>query len=348
MAQQNVIALVFDCDETLCHDTTDFVLITLGQDLVRFWQDVSGMVASGWDPPLAYMTKLLEVRPGLKLQELENIGQQVQFYQGVKEMFAELKQLAKEEPEYEKAEVTLKYYVISAGLEEVIGASALIQWGVPIDNVFGCNYAKDSQGKLVGPKSTITFTEKTKYLYAINKGIIGSELRSKPYLVNSKIGPSDRRIPFENIIYLGDGFSDIPCFSMLERFGGIGVGVFSERAYRRGYELAISRRISAGPYKPEYDKGSDLRTFIEERIRAIADSIVERRHEKLGVERTEFRQQVKLQTMRRNTSSLGINVTQIRMTEESRLGRALNSEEEIALLEKEISDFARRNRNIET
>ncbi len=90
-------------------------------------------------------------------------------------------------------------------------------------DIYGCTLQEIS-GRLF-PKSIVSFTEKTKFLYAINKGITGTELRRTPYSVNDVIPKDQRRIPFSNMIYLGDGPTDIPCFSAIQQNGGKTIGI---------------------------------------------------------------------------------------------------------------------------
>jgi hypothetical protein len=332
------IALIFDCDETLCDDTTDLVLIKMKQDLAVFWDGVTKLVRKGWDPPLAYMSKFMEVvhkeRPGMTTKDLEEVGKQIKFYNGVEDMLKHFQKFVNNDSEYQKAELKLEYYVISGGFESVIRGSNLMHWGVK--DVFACNFATGKKGKIIGPKSTVSFTEKTRYLYAINKGIPGDDLRKDPSLVNERREKASRRIPFENMIYLGDGFSDIPCFSMLEQYGGVGVGIFTERAMRRGYELAISRRISAGPYQHNYQKGTDVRLFLEERVRAIAEGILEGRKKELGLESWRSREQEKLESLRIAAEKLGVDLKGIRVDRQLQLGRAIYPSEERKLLMSQV------------
>ena len=123
-------------------------------------------------------------------------------------------------------------------------------------------------------KSTVTFTEKTKYLYAINKGIDKENLRKYPYLVNDAIRDEQRRMPFGNMIYIGDGPGDIPCFSAVRSNGGHCIGIMGEKKPRKAYELARGRRANYGIYSNNYSKGSDLRlmlkTIIDEITRKVS------------------------------------------------------------------------------
>ncbi|HEY2826497.1 MAG TPA: hypothetical protein VGJ04_02770, partial [Pirellulales bacterium] len=114
----------------------------------------------------------------------------------------------------------------------------------------------------------ITFTEKTRYLFEINKGITE---QSKPHAVNEFVEQSDRRVPFENMIYIGDGLTDVPCFSLLQRFHGIGFGVFDPRkkgSPKKAWEqLAFPRRVvstNAPRYRPDDELGALLRAAVKQ------------------------------------------------------------------------------------
>ena len=124
-------------------------------------------------------------------------------------------------------------------------------------------------------KRSVTFTEKTKFVYAINKGITGSELRRRPYRVNDAMKAEDRRVPFAHMVYIGDGPSDIPCFSMIRGLGGKAIGVFAQEDTQltRPYELAEGDRLTVGPYTADYRMDSDLFKMLWRIVEGIADSI---------------------------------------------------------------------------
>lgn len=283
MGTQNTIAVIFDCDGTLCEDTITFLLKNYGVNQSRFWRDVTSKVKKGWDPPLAYMYKIIELvksgkMGGLTNSKLEQIGSQIQFFNGIPQLFADLHSLVKSEPKFVDAGTSIQYYVITGGFEAMIRGSAIATF---ITDIFGCTFDEDPETHLVCfPKTVVTFTEKTKFIFAINKGVKGPELRREPYRVNDVIDEEERPIPFRNMIYVGDGPSDIPCFSLVQEYGGNGgtrtghaIGVH-KRGIRRGYELAQGKRITAGPYFCDYGASSDLRYFIETSVKEIAFEIV--------------------------------------------------------------------------
>ena len=119
----------------------------------------------------------------------------------------------------------------------------------------------EKDGTISGIKSSITFTEKTKFIFAINKGIT-SHIREKPYDVNDFIPIEKRRIPFENMIYLGDGPSDIPCFSMIEKLGGSSIAIDSKDEWSKKWEYELRNR-KMDSFKPDYTKNNDLYNKLE-------------------------------------------------------------------------------------
>lgn len=277
---QNTIAIICDCDETLAPDTTGFLLDSNGLSQKLFWENVSKMVSQGWDPPLAYMNEIVELMKSGHIEQdtnekLAELGGHVKPYKGVPEFIPELKSMIKQNKDFTKAGISLECYIISSGMEDLIKGSVLSKY---FDDIFAGRFATDMHGSIVGIKSSVTFTEKTKFLYAINKGITGTDLRKKPYLVNNAIKRVDRRIPFEYMIYLGDGPSDIPCFSAVRDYGGNCIGIVGKDSAHKGYELARGKRTTVGPYSRNYEKSSDLRMMLETIINKIGYQIIAKKN----------------------------------------------------------------------
>ena len=120
--------------------------------------------------------------------------------------------------------------------------------------IWGCNFAEEA-GCIRHVKNIVTFTEKTKALFAINKGITDEELRKNPYKVNEAQRPEDRRVPFRNMIYLGDGLTDVPCFSLLDKMGGKAFAVFDPRkkgSPKKAWENLVAPKWVASVHSPKY------------------------------------------------------------------------------------------------
>ena len=178
--------------------------------------------------------------------------------------------------DYRDAGISVEWYIVSSGIEEVLRSTPLQEAATEI---FACafQYADDEQA--VAVKRAVTFTEKTKFVYAINKGVSGEELRRNPYRVNDAMELTDRRIPFENMVYVGDGPTDIPCFSMVRHLGGKAIGVMPPDAVelRKPYELAEGNRLTVGPYTADYQDGTDLFRMMTRIVTVIADTILKKR-----------------------------------------------------------------------
>lgn len=267
-----VIALIFDFDGTLGPDTITTLLMEHKIDPDHFWSEVSRLVSKEWDPPFAYMHILSDYAKQGKLElapeRLKEIGKKLQLYQGLPDAFDELKSFVSTRKELKQSRISLEYYIISGGIEEIIRGSAIAPY---MKGIFGSNFAYDKGSNTVtGIKSAISFTEKTRYLYGINKGISAKELRTNPYKTNDAVTKDMRRVPFSQMIYIGDGPSDIPCLSAIIQYGGTGIGVSSPTtSFKKGYELARGKRITVGPYTANYAAGSDMRKVLEETMLRI-------------------------------------------------------------------------------
>lgn len=271
-----VIAIVFDFDETLGPDTISYVLQQQGIDPSKFWSEVNRMVSNSWDPPLAYMHLMVELskqgKVDLSRKMLAKFGKKLPLFPGLPQMFQELKKFVEEHELLRKAKVKIEFHIISGGFEDVIQASKVAPY---INGIFGCNFAYASgASQPVGIQSAISFTEKTRFIHGIRKGIDTATLRKDPYRINDAMSEDMQRVPFSRMIYIGDGPSDIPCLSAVVNNGGTGIGVSAPfGTFKKGYELARGKRITVGPYTANYKKGSDMRKVLEETILRISLAI---------------------------------------------------------------------------
>jgi hypothetical protein len=242
-----------------------------------FWnEDVAKLVRRGWDPPLAYIDRILVAlkRKNIKVvnEDLRALGAKVHLFPGVDDLIPRLERFINLRKEFKEAFVRLEFYIISGGFEEIIRGTSIAK---STKDIFGCTFI-ERNGQIM-PKSVITFTEKTKFLYAINKGISGLELRRNPYRVNDVIQRKDRRIAFSNMIYIGDGPTDIPCFSAVQSNGGKTIGIlkYDRRGAnvsvdkRRAWAIARGERTTLGPYHPDYSENSNLYDILKLEIERI-------------------------------------------------------------------------------
>jgi hypothetical protein len=122
--------------------------------------------------------------------------------------------------------VAIEFYLVSSGIKDILQSTKLAKY---FDDIWACNFCYDESGKIIFPKNIVSFTDKTRYLFQIAKGITGAESRGKPFEVNKKIKDGNLRIPFNQMIVVGDGYTDIPCFSLIRKNGGTAIGVFDKK-----------------------------------------------------------------------------------------------------------------------
>lgn len=282
---QNVVAIVFDFDDTLTDDSTTKLLEAHGVDAADFWQhQMKKRTDEGWDAPLAYLTWILDnVGEGKRFGMLTNaqlrqFGEKLAFYTGLPELFIDLQAIAAEHP---LTRPVVEFYIVSGGLEEVIRGSSIAKH---FHGIWGCNFAEEG-GCVRHVKNIITFTEKTKALFAINKGISDQEIRKNPYTVNEFRTPEDRRVPFRNMIYLGDGLTDVPCFSLLDRMGGKAFAVFDPKkagSPKKAWEKLVAPRRVASAHSPRFGREDDLGALLRVAVSALCAEMEVRSQTSLG------------------------------------------------------------------
>lgn len=265
------LGLVFDFDDTLAPDSTTYLLEREGVDAEAFWsEEFQSRVRAGYDPTVAYLSVLLnkvgESEPlgELTMSDLESLGTELndQLYPGLPAIFDDVEDIVSD---YE--DVAIDYYIISEGLKPLIQATDIAD---RCEAIYASEVDVDANNVLERIQRPISFSDKTRYLYEINKGISPDTAQENPYAVNEEISPEDRLVPFENMIYIGDGITDIPCFSLINDRGGrvFGVTNTEERSAKQQAIIDIGSPIRAGNLNaPEYGDdgrlGSLLRLTIE-------------------------------------------------------------------------------------
>ena len=277
---QTTIAIVSDCDDTLAPDTTGQLLELCGVDSRKFFEEEAApLVREGWDPPLAYMSRMvaLAVDNGplsiLTAAKLQEIGQSLKFFPGVPECFNLIKTKIESEPSFRAAGIRVESYVLSGGIAELLRASPLKD---ATHHIWGCDFSYDDRGVIAFPKNVISFTEKTRFLYVINKGLVAVTSAGRPFAVNEPKEPDERPVPFENMIYLGDGATDVPCMSLLQSNKGFAIGVTSPRNPSKTWALAYGRRANQ-TVEPDFREGKSgfqgLFQAVYERARIISTQV---------------------------------------------------------------------------
>jgi len=261
------IAVVFDFDETLVEESTSAFLASYGIDTDLFWsQTVNSLIQEDWDPVPAYMFKMIECSMKNKMtkEHLKAFAKQLKYKKGVKNLFFELTNYVNEHlQDYE-----IEFYIISSGIGEIIRNTEIAKY---FKDIWASDFEYDSNGEIVFPKKILSFTDKTRYLFQISKGMVGKNYRSKPYVVNEKYDSKEYVIPFKNMIYIGDGLTDVPCFSLLKKNKGTAIAVYdvqNTQAYGKAWRFIKEDRVS-NLHTANYQKGSDLYNSILMAINSI-------------------------------------------------------------------------------
>ena len=216
-----IVALVYDFDGTLSPgNMQEFGFIqAIGKKPQEFWQE-SDDIASGQDASniLSYMKLMFDEaqKAGIKLrrEDFKKFGEAVELYDGVLEWFSNVNEYGKQRG------VKVEHYINSSGLTSMIE-------GTPIANefkrIFACSFLYDENGDAVWPGVAVDYTAKTQFLFKINKGILSVRDNKK---VNESQAEDNKRIPFPNMIYMGDGETDVPCMKIVKMFGGHSIAVY--------------------------------------------------------------------------------------------------------------------------
>ncbi len=263
MDKKPIIALMYDFDKTLItNNMQNFGFIpSLGISEEEFWNKVGEFtVENEMDGLLSYMYFMLKYANirDIKItrDEFVKLGKGIEFFPGVEGWFERVNEYAKQQG----AEV--EHYVISSGLQEIIEGSSVYKY---FTKTFACEYAYDVNGVAIWPKTVVNFTTKTQYLYRINKGQLS--VRDDEAL-NSYMAEGDRRIPFKNMIYIGDGFTDVPCMKLCKMNGGHSIAVY-DKSLNTAKKLMREERIDFMA-KADYRENSELDTTVK----AIIDKII--------------------------------------------------------------------------
>ncbi|QRK10924.1 haloacid dehalogenase-like hydrolase [Archangium violaceum] len=254
----DTIAVIFDFDDTLAPDSTGTLLRELGVDEEAFWSSQERLVDEGWDPIPAQLFRLVELsRSGrtrggpITRERLAGVGRELRLFQGVPELFERLRAHARQQPGHAR----LEFYLLSCGIADIIRHTS-------IAGEFRALWANelhyDAAGQVDFPRKVISHTEKTRYLFHIAHGL-GEGPEAERASEVSRLAPShELRIPLSQFIYVGDGFTDVPCFTLVEERHGISLGVYKRgaRHERKGQRGADARVTGLAPV--DYRRGEDL------------------------------------------------------------------------------------------
>ena len=269
--RSNIIAIIFDFDDTLAPDSTSGYLKENGIDISSFWnQKVKNLLDEGWDTVSAYFYLLIEESKKndhfkLTKKSLMSWGEKLNFFPGVTEIFDHLKDYTQKK----HSVIELEFYLISSGIREILINTAIKKH---FKDIWASDFAYDREQNVTFPKNIVSFTDKTRYLFHIQKGFWGNQYRNKPFSVNKKISKEEIRIPFENMVFVGDGYTDIPCFSLIDKSNGIALGVVDRDSPNKWWDAMGFKKDNRvlNVTIADYQKGSEARKLLEMAIDSIS------------------------------------------------------------------------------
>lgn len=301
--EQNIIAMVWDCDKTLISAyMQDPLFRHFNVDGGKFWAEVNalksryGAQGISVNSDTCYLNHILTyvkagIFKGLNNRLLREFGSELKFYPGLPDFFGEVKRLIEDDPKYKAFDIRLEHYVVSTGFAETIRGSAIAPY---VEGIFGCEFIEDvlQPGFLDSPRHSecseessdasreisqvacaLDNTSKTRYLFEINKG---SNKYPETIDVNSSIAREVRRVPFQNMVYIADGPSDVPAFSILNNNGGSTFAVYPKGDVKGFKQVDALRRDGRVQMfgEADYSPATQSWMWLTEKARAIADRIV--------------------------------------------------------------------------
>ena len=197
--------------------------------------------------------------------EAVKLGRDLEFFPGVTEWFDRIRRFGDE------LGVTVEHYIISSGLREIIEGSEIAD---AFREVFACEFLYDENEVACWPKNAVNYTTKTQFLFRINKGVLDI---SNDVDLNTYTPEDERRVPFRNMIYIGDGLTDVPCMKLVKVNGGYSIAVYGDETLPKVRPLLADNRVNF--IEPaDYREGSELDSTVKNILRKmlLTDSLVAR------------------------------------------------------------------------
>ena len=272
-----IVAFLYDFDKTLCTtDMQNYAFIpSLGMTPAEFWELATGFGRRNRiDGILAYMYTMIQESKRKNIlftrQDLVEKGKSIVLFPGVQDWFRRINEFGAAQG------VQVEHYIISSGLREIIEGSTIRD---VFKEIYASEFYYDENGVPVWPKLAVNFTAKTQFVYRINKGVLDV---SDDKTLNDSMPDDSKRVPFHNMIYVGDGLSDVPCMKMMRAYGGQAIAVYQE-SNRMGVEDLMAKGRVDFIFKADYSEGTALDLTVKNIIRkmAIVDQLGDETHRQL-------------------------------------------------------------------
>lgn len=277
-----VVAICYDFDKTLSPDDMQAqgYIQSVGYNIPDFWKKSNSLASDNeMDQNLAYMYIMKQESEGKVLftkEKLAEYGASVQLFPGVEQWFERIREYGKEKG------VIVEHYIISSGLKEMIEGTSVAQAGA-FEKIYASSFYYNEKGVAVWPAQVVNYTNKTQFLFRIEKGV----LDINDPAVNESFSPEEMRVPFRNIVYIGDSDTDIPCMKLVNSYGGHSIGVYNAKTMEKTkvYKMMRDERIKY--FAPaDYKEGTELDFLVKSIIdRTAANEALETLHYKYKIER---------------------------------------------------------------
>lgn len=259
-----IVCIMYDFDKTLCtQDMQNYKFIPdVGLSPNEFWSQTGDFGSkTQMEKILAYMymMKLKAKEAGIKLSKdyLRSLGSSIEYYKGVEGFFKRINDFGKSEG------VKVEHYIISSGIKEIIEGSSIAKC---FKKIYACEFFYNEQGEAIWPKLTINYTQKTQFVFRISKGV---EKIDDDDAVNNKMSKDKRRVFYQNMIYVGDGITDIPCMQLVKDKGGKSIAIYQDIKKVNASKLIQDERVNF-ICKADYSDGSEIDKIIKMQIKSIA------------------------------------------------------------------------------
>lgn len=270
-----VLAICYDFDKTLSPDDMQAqgYIQSVGYDVDEFWRESNNIARiNDMDSNLSYMYKMVEEAEGNVLftkSTLREYGSKVKLFPGVEEWFGRIGSYGKDH------NVIVEHYIISSGLKEMIEGTKIAKNGV-FEKIYASSFYYNDHGVAIWPAQVVNYTSKTQFLFRIEKGVLDSNDPG----VNEYFLPEEIRVPFRNMVYIGDSDTDIPCMKLVNSYGGHSIGVYNADTNNKDkvFKMITDNRIRYFA-SADYLEGSTLDMLVKAIIdKTAAYEILENKH----------------------------------------------------------------------
>lgn len=270
-----VLAICYDFDKTLSPDDMQAqgYIQSVGYDVKQFWDESNSLAKENdMDSNLAYMYKMILEAEGnfvFNKDALAAYGAKVKLFPGVSDWFSRIRDYGAEHG------VIVEHYIISSGLKEMIEGTQMAMDG-EFEKIYASSFYYNERGVAKWPAQAINFTNKTQFLFRIEKGVLDINDPG----VNEYFSPEKIRVPFRNMVYLGDSDTDVPCMKLVNSYGGHAIGVYDPGTSDKTKVFRMMQDDRIRYFAPaDYSEDSELDSLVKAIIVKTATyEMLENRH----------------------------------------------------------------------